>query len=94
MVLPGGGMRPEEEWPTLSIVEEYDPATDTWRKVTDMKTSRSVFATSVANGKIYAIGGGCGSGPEPLVEEYTPEGWQPEVVSPQGKLPTKWGQVK
>jgi N-acetylneuraminic acid mutarotase len=139
MVLPGGDMRPKEEWPTLSIVEEYDPATDTWTrksdmptprgflcasvlngkiyaiggsnpriktveeydpatdtwgKVTDMRTSRSVFATSVANGKIYAIGGGCGTGPEPLVEEYTPEGWQPEVVSPQGKLPTKWGEIK
>jgi RNA polymerase sigma factor (sigma-70 family) len=139
MVMPDGTMRPKEEWPTLSIVEEYDPATDTWtrksdmptprgllcagvlnekiyaigagqpilnvveeydpakdtwRRVNDMKTARNSFATSVANGKIYAIGGGFGGGPEPLVEEYTPEDWQPEVVSPQGKLPTKWGQVK
>jgi N-acetylneuraminic acid mutarotase len=137
MVMPDGTMRPKEEWPTLSIVEEYDPATDTWTRksdmptprgflcagvlngkiyaigasnprsnvveeydpatdtwirVTDIKTARSFFATSVANGKIYAIGGGSGAGPEPLVEEYTPEGWQ--AISPQDKLPTKWGEIK
>jgi RNA polymerase sigma factor (sigma-70 family) len=29
------------------------------------------------------------------VEEYTPEGWPfQQSVTPQGKLPTKWGQVK
>jgi hypothetical protein len=28
------------------------------------------------------------------MEEYDPEDWQPETVSPQGKLPTKWGEVK
>jgi len=30
------------------------------------------------------------------VEEYTPEGWPfvEKWISPQGKLPTKWGQMK
>ena len=42
---------------TLSIVEEYDPATDTWTEKADMPTARSELSTCVVNGKIYAIGG-------------------------------------
>ena len=40
----------------LSIVEMYDPVTDTWTQKADMPTPRSA-STSVVNGKIYAIGG-------------------------------------
>ncbi|MBC8228707.1 sigma-70 family RNA polymerase sigma factor [bacterium] len=42
----------------LSIVEEYNPATDTWTKKTDMPTPRAWFSTSEVNRNIYAIGGG------------------------------------
>ena len=42
---------------TLSIVEEYDPATDTWTEKADMPTARTDLSTCVVNGKIYAIGG-------------------------------------
>jgi len=39
-------------------VEEYDPITDIWtRKSARIPTPRSMFAVSVVNGKIYAIGG-------------------------------------
>lgn len=41
----------------VPIVEEYDPATDTWKRGADMPTSRCMFCTSMINDKIYAIGG-------------------------------------
>ncbi len=42
-----------------STIEEYDPATDTWRTnlLSMPKGARNALATSVVNGKIYAIGG-------------------------------------
>lgn len=50
-----------------NVVEEYDPATDTWTTKNPMNTDRANFAIAVANGKIYVIGGGTNS-----VEEYNP----------------------
>ena len=41
----------------LATVEVYNPATDTWKKGTDMPAPRSHFATAVVDGKIYAFGG-------------------------------------
>jgi N-acetylneuraminic acid mutarotase len=77
----------------LSTGLEYDPITDTWREVAGMPTMRAALSSAAVDGKLYAIGGG-GSGdvPLPTVEEYDPEGLQ--AVSPQGKLPTRWGEVK
>jgi RNA polymerase sigma factor (sigma-70 family) len=79
----------------FSTLEEYDPANDTWTKKPDLLTPRFLTSPGSANGKIYAIGG-AKFWPSALstVEEYTPEDWQPEAVSPQGKVPTKWGEVK
>ena len=42
---------------SLSIVEMYDPKTDTWERKSDMPTARSGVSVSVVDGKIYAIGG-------------------------------------
>jgi N-acetylneuraminic acid mutarotase len=45
----------------ISAVEEYDPATDTWTRKTDMPEARGYLHGSslpVVDGKIYAIGGG------------------------------------
>ena len=75
----------------LSTVEEYDPATDTWVKKADIPTPRNGLSTSTIKGRIYAIGGTRPADGSP-VEVYTPEDWQ--SVSPQGKLPTKWAEVK
>jgi len=77
-----------------SVVEVYDPATDKWEKGTDIPTARGYFSACTANDRIYVIGGTpiFLSGVLSTVEEYTPEGWQ--AVSPQGKLPTKWGEIK
>jgi hypothetical protein len=79
----------------LSTVEEYNPATDEWRKEADMPTARMNLSTSVVKGKTYAIGGGpAWVGPYlPTVEEYTPTSW-PFSVFPKGKLPTTWGEKK
>ena len=42
---------------SIAVVEMYDPKTDTWQPKADMPTPRSGLATSVVDGKIYAIGG-------------------------------------
>jgi N-acetylneuraminic acid mutarotase len=60
--------------PAFSTVEAYDPATDTWTEKTSMSRARGFLATSVVNGKIYAIGGRpTGHGVNlSTVEEYDP----------------------
>ena len=84
-------------WPApLSIVEEYDPVTDTWTKKADMPTPRLSPSTSVVNGKIYAIGGWDVSivpwGGFSTVEEYDPttDTWtkKADMPSPRGGLST------
>jgi len=54
----------------LSIVEEYDPSLDKWTQKADMPTPRFFMSASVANDKIYVIGGHSGLS---IVEEYDPE---------------------
>ena len=63
---------------SVANVEEYDPATNTWRARSPMPTARNHAAIGVVNGKIYVIGGRIGSGfvgtssPTDIVEEYDP----------------------
>jgi len=81
----------------ILTVEIYDPAKDQWTKGSDMPTPRWFPSASMVGGKIYVIGGWDVGDDEFLstVEEYTPEGWPfKQSVSPQGKLPTKWGEKK
>jgi RNA polymerase sigma factor (sigma-70 family) len=78
---------------TLSTMYEYSPATDIWTKEVDIPIPRNALSANVVYGKIYAIGGISNANASiALVDEYTPEGWQ--SISPQGKLPTKWGEIK
>jgi RNA polymerase sigma factor (sigma-70 family) len=86
-----GGMLDEET--LFSTVEVYDPVTDKWMEKANMPTGRFTFSASVVDEKIYAIGGWTAQDLLSTVEEYTPEGW-PFAVSPNGKLPTKWGMIK
>jgi RNA polymerase sigma factor (sigma-70 family) len=95
----GGAEELKGEQPIFPPPEVYDPATDTWTELTDMQAPRMWLSSSAVNGKIYAIGGAIrrewdaeGDNDTSAVEEFTPEDWQ--LVSPQGKLPTKWGDVK
>jgi N-acetylneuraminic acid mutarotase len=62
------------EYTGLSVVEEYDPATDTWTQKADMPTRRLSLATSVVDGIIYAIGGNTEKFTQRLrtVEAYDP----------------------
>lgn len=59
---------------TLATVEEYDPATDTWRSRASLPAPRYEFGLVTApNGRIYAIGGCNGySCNENSVFEYDP----------------------
>jgi N-acetylneuraminic acid mutarotase len=41
----------------LSVVEAYDPATDTWTTKADIPEPRGLLSASAVSGKIYAIGG-------------------------------------
>ena len=70
-----------------SIVEEYDPASDTWTRKADMSVPRLNHSAGVVNGKIYVIGGIEGDiGPTKLVEEYDPA---TDTWRRRADLPTK-----
>lgn len=76
----------------LGTVEEYDPATNTWRERATMPTPRNHAAVGVVNGKIYVIGGRVGAAfiglasDTSVVEEYDPvtNKWGP----PRARMPT------
>jgi len=75
--------------PAISMVEEYDPATDTWTPKNDMPTARSGLSLSAAGGKIYAIGGGTYNMTAfSTVEEYDPatDSWTTKPDMPTGRL--------
>jgi N-acetylneuraminic acid mutarotase len=64
---------------SVGTVEEYDPATNTWRQRASMPTPRNHATAGVVNGKIYVIGGrvgaafiSAGSSNVDVVEEYDP----------------------
>ncbi|MYE87749.1 hypothetical protein F4X33_01985 [Candidatus Poribacteria bacterium] len=60
-----------------------------------MPTPRASLATTVLDGKIYAIAGHVGIAG--ITEVYTANGWPfPKAfsVSPQDKLTTQWGKIK
>ena len=57
----------------VSIVQEYEPATDTWTRKADMRYARSGASAVAVNNKIYVIGGWVsGLGTIPIAEEYDP----------------------
>ena len=84
------GSRPHR---TIGTVEEYDPATNSWRERSPMPTPRNHMAIGAVNGKIYVIGGRVGgafitgsSNNIDLVEEYDPaaDSWG----APRARMPT------
>ena len=74
-----GGEAPKGQnmqgWNMPTTVEEYDPATDTWMRKSDMPTPRWALSTISVNGRIYAIGGGDLNGNKvlPTMEIYDPK---------------------
>jgi PKD repeat protein len=81
---------------TLSTLEEYDPATDTWAEKAPMPTARWGTASVAVDGKIYVIGGALDWPIKEFytsVEIYDPEtdNWTTQSPPPnQGMLP-RWG---
>ncbi len=83
----------------FSIVDVYDPATDTWTTAANFPFPRSYLTASVVNGKIYTIGGGRGIPDDVFarVDEFDPslsDNTTVIIISPAGKLPETWGQIK
>jgi len=64
---------------SIGTVEEYDPASNTWRPRASMPTPRNHATAGAVNGRIYVIGGrigaafiSSGSSNVDVVEEYDP----------------------
>jgi N-acetylneuraminic acid mutarotase len=69
----GGMVGGPTPWTGLSVVEAYDPATDTWTRKADMPTRRLCHSVSAVDGKIYSMGGGTSNGDAlATLEEYDP----------------------
>lgn len=73
------GIHPARPHNVLATVEEYDPATDTWRTRRSMLVARNHHAVAAVGDKVYAIGGRVGaafisgtSNNIDLVETYDP----------------------
>lgn len=75
-----------------TVLEEYDPTTDTWMTKSPMPTERGWLSCNGINDKIYAIGGYNTSFPQstvPDVEEYNPIS---DTWSTKSPIPTpRWG---
>ncbi|MXV84378.1 hypothetical protein F4X88_14955 [Candidatus Poribacteria bacterium] len=64
----------------MTLVEVYDPQTNTWQRLTDMPTVRSGAKAAVVNGKIYVLSGRVGKDRQAVnlkvlkvVEMYDPQ---------------------
>jgi RNA polymerase sigma factor (sigma-70 family) len=69
----GGDSTNGADWgPPLPVVEEYNPATDTWTRKSDLPTPRLALSTVAVDGKIYVIGGFKGPTVYPFIEIYDP----------------------
>ena len=69
---------------SLKVVEEYNPASNTWTTKAPMPTTRSDLAAAEVGGKIYAIGGYPN---RTVVEEYDPasDTWTTKAPMPTGR---------
>jgi N-acetylneuraminic acid mutarotase len=74
---------------TFSTVEEYDPATDTWTRKSEMPTSRVCHHASVVDGRIYVIGGSDASTPDDRSHVRTVEVYDPatDTWTQKGDMP-------
>ena len=93
--IPGSedtGLSPASPQASVGTVEEYDPATNTWRERSPMPTPRNHTTAAAVNGKVYVIGGRVGAAfiglasDISVVEEYDPatDKWS----APRARMPT------
>ena len=66
----------------FTLVERYDPRSNTWTKVSPMGTHRKHLGVAVYNNMIYAVGGRDDSSELSSAERYNPQTntWQPVVA--------------
>jgi hypothetical protein len=70
---PGvGGSTAYPTFTSLSAVEAYDPASNTWTKRPSMPTARGYMAAAAVNGVLYALGGHSGGEAVATNEAYLP----------------------
>jgi N-acetylneuraminic acid mutarotase len=87
-----GGSNPAglHQYVTLSALEAYDPATDTWTTRAPMPTARQVLVAAATGGKLYAIGGfSYQTGHfESTTESYDPatDTWETKTSMPTGRV--------
>jgi N-acetylneuraminic acid mutarotase len=86
-------VHPQRPHRSVGTVEEYDPASNTWRERSAMPTPRNHATAGVVGGKIYVIGGrvgaafiSAGSSNIDVVEQYDPatDSWGPS----RAKMPS------
>jgi N-acetylneuraminic acid mutarotase len=92
-----GGMTSEHPIIKTSKVEIYNPKTNTWDKGIDLINARAFHVSALIDGRIYIIGG-VNDWPDgndfpsvlPTVEVFDTG----LSVSPEGRLASKWGEIK
>ena len=79
---------PVNNWGYMDLTDQYDPATDTWRRLSPMNINREYHAITalVPDGRIIAVGGEGSPGNEPpqsIIEAFSPpylfKGVRPEI---------------
>ncbi|MBI2491784.1 MAG: galactose oxidase [Candidatus Rokubacteria bacterium] len=97
---PATSIHPARPHRAVAMVEEYDPATNTWRARSPMPTARNHAAIGAVNNKIYVLGGRVGAGfigvasNTDVVEEYDPATDQWGAVRarmPTARSAVAWG---
>jgi N-acetylneuraminic acid mutarotase len=93
--LPGvseNGIHPARPHNVVATVEEYDPATNTWKTVRSLLLARNHHAAVGAGDKVYVVGGRVGaafisgtSNNVDLVEMYDPA---TDMWMPRARMPT------
>ena len=93
--LPGvteNGVHPTRAQNVVATVEEYDPATNSWKSLRPMLVARNHHLALGADGRVYVIGGRIGSGfissgsnNIDLVEMYDPA---TDLWTPRTRMPT------
>jgi|GEM_PF-2320159 len=88
LYLIGGGRQPATD-SASTMVEVFDPVTDTWTLGTPLQTERTMAGCAVVGGKIYVIGGTNASGMLTSVEEYDPitGAWTYKAPMPSNEPP-------
>lgn len=77
--------------PSTPIVGRLDASTGTWTNAPELSLPRHALAAAVANGRIYAIGGGSSTasgGPLTMIEELDPAAtaWTPRAPLPTARM--------